>query len=212
MIPVQEQMKELFGSGTLRHDTVSQRWWGNVAIIEVVPSQSISEPPPDSLGRFRVAIDDLGRSYRLWGYPRNDFNRLLSDHPLNLKSGQLRSFGEFYLRSVCYFDWGRIYFVTNTQDLLRVNRSLLDKGKDLPPGETWDSIHNRIVSICRDQPFHRVEQATDGLSWLVDFLVWRWGCGDLDHYRLRIWKDGCCEVVESGTVAHKLGLWEWLKL
>jgi len=204
---------------TVEIDTVEQTYFEDLTFLQidtgvayVDSSGSYYAFPPRPFKPIRIALDNDGRVYRLFGLDSSEYNSLIYRYPASetiLEARNLYDYGRFFLEIALFSRLdGKHYFVDGSAWFVELNRRLmLDEGTRFL-SRKLEELEQRMEELSPTLNFDTLKYDRRTDSYIVDYYVWFDSTGDLRYVSLRIELDGACYVLKDEIIAKSLGAYE----
>lgn len=191
-------------------DVLEQPFYASITFVQVDTGCSESSNPTPGYLPLRIAFDSSGNEYRLFGFELDQYRELVSEHAVEVEIGNVYELGKFYLEITQVYSFYDYYFISGTNQLLRINRENAQLWS-----ETESEFRSRAARVeravnkaARNWNFNEIcyDMATN--QFTVDYYIWYSNTGVVRHFSLSISNEGVCNIIRNEVVAEKIGFYD----
>jgi len=207
---------------TVEIDTIKQSYFEDLIFLTVdtgvVSVDSAGHHyvhPIRSYGPFRIAVDEEGRVYRLFGFDSVEYDQLIYRYPeteVMLDPSAVSDYGRFFIETTMLSNRrGDYYFVEGSNWFVGFNRKMMIDDFTRFVNKRLQELEDRMKELSPYLNFDTLKFDRRTNSYIVDYYVWFALTGELRHICLKIELDGACIIGKDEILAERLGAYDLIR-
>lgn len=190
-----------------RTKEITQYFFGEVEFIEIDTSTTWVHPKPLSRKPFRIAIDIDSTVYPIMGPDAKAYNDIIVKYPIRIESDNVYLYGKWYI-DLCELYYGGEYYFSSVDQFIQLQFGMSKFYIDsYHPDKDFESETRKYRAMCEGFNLGNIDYDSTSQVFVVDYYVWRSVSGNIEHFRLKIGRNGSCGLVIRETVAREVGYW-----